>query len=154
MCVLGVGAGACFPSQMSLAMSGAAPEQAGLASGLANTTGQVGGALGLAVIASLASAKIAQMLKEGHSRLPALIGGDHVGFDIAAVAALCLALVAALALAPVTSPAPTPQVSGGTAEPRHAGTLATEAGVLFSISERSEPTSAVQGSPRPPHARH
>jgi EmrB/QacA subfamily drug resistance transporter len=106
MAVLGLGAGTCFPSLMSLAMSGAAPQEAGLASGLVNTTGQVGGALGLAVIASLTSAKTAHLLGEGRGRLVALTAGYHIGFVIAALAALGLAVIAALGLAPVTAALP------------------------------------------------
>ncbi|HWE33581.1 MAG TPA: MFS transporter [Solirubrobacteraceae bacterium] len=55
MVLIGLGAGTCFPSLMTLAMSGATPADAGLASGLVNTTMQVGGALGLAVLASIGS---------------------------------------------------------------------------------------------------
>src|SRR4051794_3600437 len=52
MLLLGTGAGLAFPSVMTLAMAGAGPREAGLASGLVNTTQQVGGALGLAVLAT------------------------------------------------------------------------------------------------------
>ena len=55
MVLLGVGAGLAFPSLMTIAMSSATPEDAGIASGLVNTTQQVGGALGLAVLATLSS---------------------------------------------------------------------------------------------------
>ena len=55
MILLGFGIGVCFPALMTLAMSGATQEDAGLASGLVNTTAQVGGALGLAVLATLSS---------------------------------------------------------------------------------------------------
>ena len=55
MVLFGVGAGLSFPALMTLAMSGASPSDAGLASGLVNTTQQVGGALGLAVLATLAT---------------------------------------------------------------------------------------------------
>ena len=55
MLLLGLGAGVRFPALMNLAMSGATPQDAGLASGLVNTTAQVGGALGLAVLATLAA---------------------------------------------------------------------------------------------------
>jgi EmrB/QacA subfamily drug resistance transporter len=51
--IMGIGAGLAFPPLMGLAMSGATAEDAGLASGLINTTGQVGGALGLAVLATV-----------------------------------------------------------------------------------------------------
>ena len=57
MVLLGIGAGLAFPSLMTLAMSGATPEDSGLASGLVNTTQQVGGALGLAVLATLATTR-------------------------------------------------------------------------------------------------
>ena len=56
-CCSGIGAGLCFPALMTLAMSGVAPHDAGLASGLVNTTAQVGGALGLAVLATLSSTR-------------------------------------------------------------------------------------------------
>ena len=55
MLLLGLGAGTAFPALMNLAMSGATPQDAGLASGLVNTTAQVGGALGLAVLATLSN---------------------------------------------------------------------------------------------------
>ncbi|MGH2804695.1 MAG: DHA2 family efflux MFS transporter permease subunit, partial [Thermoleophilaceae bacterium] len=55
MLLLGTGAGLCFPALMTLAMSGATQSDAGLASGLVNTTLQVGGALGLAVLATFAT---------------------------------------------------------------------------------------------------
>ena len=55
MLLLGIGAGICFPALMNVAMSGIGPQDAGLASGLVNTTAQVGGALGLAVLATLSS---------------------------------------------------------------------------------------------------
>ena len=57
MILLGIGAGCLFPALMTLAMSGATPSDAGLASGLVNTTAQVGGALGLAVLATLSTAR-------------------------------------------------------------------------------------------------
>ena len=56
MVLFGTGAGLCFPALMTLAMSGATPEDAGLASGLVNTSAQIGGALGLAVLATLSTA--------------------------------------------------------------------------------------------------
>ena len=51
--LIGIGVAVCFPALMTLAMSGATQEDAGLASGLINTTAQVGGALGLAVLATV-----------------------------------------------------------------------------------------------------
>jgi EmrB/QacA subfamily drug resistance transporter len=51
MVLIGIGVGTAFPSLMTLAMSGAGPDEAGLASGVVNTSMQVGGAIGLAVLA-------------------------------------------------------------------------------------------------------
>ena len=55
--LMGIGAGLCFPPMMGLAMSGVAPTDAGLASGLVNTTAQVGGAIGLAVLATASTGR-------------------------------------------------------------------------------------------------
>ncbi len=89
MVLLGIGIAVSFPSLMTLAMSGATPSDAGLASGLVNTTVQVGGALGLAVLATLASSRSASLRGEGHPLTSALTGGYHLAFLVAA----CLVLV-------------------------------------------------------------
>jgi EmrB/QacA subfamily drug resistance transporter len=80
MLLLGTGAGLCFPALMTLAMSGATPSDAGLASGLVNTTLQVGGALGLAVLATLASTRSESLQASGDSTAAALTGGYHLAF--------------------------------------------------------------------------
>ena len=67
MVLLGIGAGLGFPSLMTLAMSSATREDSGLASGLVNTTQQVGGALGLAVLATLSSTRSSSLQASGHS---------------------------------------------------------------------------------------
>ena len=67
MLLLGAGAGTCFPALMTLAMSGATPSDSGLASGLVNTTVQVGGAIGLAVLATLASERTDALRADGES---------------------------------------------------------------------------------------
>jgi MFS family permease len=92
---LGVGAGLAFPPLMGLAMSGTAPQDAGLASGLVNTTGQVGGALGLAVFATVTSGRTGHLLAAGHSLPAALTGGYHLGFWLAAALVFCGVAVAA-----------------------------------------------------------
>jgi MFS family permease len=95
MVLLGVGAGLSFPSLMTLAMSGATRSDSGLASGLVNTSLQVGGALGLAVIATLASTRTQDLLAGGESRASALTGGYHLAFLIGAgllIAAIVLAI--------------------------------------------------------------
>jgi len=100
MLLLGVGAGACFPALMAVAMSGSTPQDAGLASGLVNTTAQVGGALGLAVLATLSTSRSDHLLKTGHSTATALTGGYHLSFWIAAVLVACAVAVAVAVLRP------------------------------------------------------
>jgi len=103
--VMGVGAGLTFPSMMTLAMSGVGPAEAGLASGLINTTGQVGGAVGLAVLATAASGHTARLAESGVGTLSALTGGYHLAFWIAAGLAIA-AVVVALVVVPGTVPQP------------------------------------------------
>ncbi len=100
MVLLGIGAGLAFPALMTLAMSGATPRDAGLASGLVNTTAQVGGALGLAVLATLASTRTADLTAAGDALDAALLGGYHLAFAIAAVLVAVAIVVAAVVLAP------------------------------------------------------
>jgi EmrB/QacA subfamily drug resistance transporter len=85
MVLLGIGAGLAFPSLMTIAMSAATPEDAGIASGLVNTTQQVGGALGLAVLATLSSTRSSTLLGHGDSAASALTSGYHLAFTIGAV---------------------------------------------------------------------
>jgi EmrB/QacA subfamily drug resistance transporter len=98
MLLLGVGAGMCFPALMNLAMSSASPQDAGLASGLVNTTAQVGGALGLAVLATLSSSHARHLLTGGQRQAAALTGGYQLAFWIAA--ALALASIAVVLTVP------------------------------------------------------
>jgi EmrB/QacA subfamily drug resistance transporter len=84
MALLGVGAGLAFPSLMTLAMSGATPEDSGLASGLVNTSQQVGGALGLAVLATLSTTHTGSLQAHGASPAASLTGGYHLAFSIGA----------------------------------------------------------------------
>jgi MFS family permease len=94
MLLLGVGAGLCFPSLMTLAMSGATPGESGLASGLVNTTVQVGGALGLAVLATLASTRSAHLIATGVGHASALTSGYHLAWLISASVAFAGFLIA------------------------------------------------------------
>ena len=67
--LIGVGVGTSFPAIMTLAMSGATPEDAGLASGLVNTSMQVGGSIGLAVLATLSTERTNSLLADGEGQL-------------------------------------------------------------------------------------
>ncbi len=113
MVLLGLGAGISFPALMTLAMSGATPSDAGLASGLVNTSAQVGGALGLAVLATLSTTRSEYLLAHGTAPAAALTGGYHLAFAIGA-AVVAVAIVVAVtviqpparAQAEVEAPAP------------------------------------------------
>jgi MFS family permease len=98
MILLGLGAGMSFPALMTLAMSGATPEDAGLASGLVNTSAQVGGALGLAVLATLSATRTHDVVGAGKVTASALTSGYHLAFVIGAVLVLAAAVVAATVL--------------------------------------------------------
>jgi MFS family permease len=98
MLLLGVGAGLAFPALMTLAMSGATPSDAGLASGLVNTTLQVGGALGLAVLATVASDHTKGLQRGGDSLASALTGGYQLAFAIGAALAVAAVGVATFGL--------------------------------------------------------
>jgi MFS family permease len=99
MLLLGVGAGLVFPALMTLAMSAATPEDSGLASGLVNTTQQVGGALGLAVLATLATTRTGTLQAHGTGTAAALTGGYHLAFTIAAVLVLSAIAIGVFLLA-------------------------------------------------------
>jgi EmrB/QacA subfamily drug resistance transporter len=100
MVLFGTGAGICFPALMGLAMSGATPSDAGLASGLVNTTAQVGGALGLAVLATLSTSHSDKLIKGGTSTAAALTSGYHLAFVIGAALVGCAILVALTVVRP------------------------------------------------------
>lgn len=103
--LLGTGAGLCFPALMNLAMSGATPQDAGLASGLVNTTAQVGGALGLAVLATLSATRTETLRAEGSDAVAALTGGYHLAFFVAAGLTVAALVVALLVLRQPAAPA-------------------------------------------------
>ncbi|HEY2638229.1 MAG TPA: DHA2 family efflux MFS transporter permease subunit, partial [Solirubrobacteraceae bacterium] len=106
MVLIGAGAGTAFPALMGIAMEGATPEDAGLASGLVNTTMQVGGALGLAVLATLSATRSHDLLAGGASAHTALTGGYHLAVLIgAALVAVCL-VIAVTVLRPARAPRP------------------------------------------------
>jgi EmrB/QacA subfamily drug resistance transporter len=105
MLLLGLGGGLSFPALMTVAMSGATPQDAGLASGLVNTSAQVGGALGLAVLATLSSTRSEDLIADGHSTASALVSGYHLAFVIGAALVVAAIAVVAIVLEPVEAPA-------------------------------------------------
>jgi EmrB/QacA subfamily drug resistance transporter len=100
MIVFGLGAGLAFPSLMTLAMSGATRSDSGLASGLVNTSVQVGGAIGLAVLATLATERTDSLLADGVSQASALNSGYHLAYLIGVALVTAAIVVAALILEP------------------------------------------------------
>jgi EmrB/QacA subfamily drug resistance transporter len=103
MVLLGTGAGLCFPAVMTTAMSGATDSDAGLASGLVNTTQQVGGALGLAVLVTLSTTRTDSLLASGASSASALTSGYHLAFAVAAGLVVAAVLLAVTVLQPETA---------------------------------------------------
>jgi EmrB/QacA subfamily drug resistance transporter len=96
--LIGIGIGTSFPSIMTLAMSGATPQDAGLASGLVNTSMQVGGAVGLAVLATLSTQRTETLEKAGHSTADALTSGYHLAYFVGAGLAAISVLIAIFVL--------------------------------------------------------
>jgi MFS family permease len=100
MVLTGLGAGLGFPPLTTMAMSAATPADSGLASGLLNTTVQVGGAVGLAVLATLSSRRTDHLLANGSSVAHALNGGYHLAYIVAAVLAVAALAAGAHLLRP------------------------------------------------------
>jgi EmrB/QacA subfamily drug resistance transporter len=105
MLLLGIGGGITFNPILLAAMSGVEPSEAGLASGVVNTSFMFGGALGLAVLASAAASRTDSLLSSGHSALSALNGGYHLAFMLGAAFAVA-AMVLAAVLIHAEAPAP------------------------------------------------
>ena len=100
MVLTGLGAGLGFPTLTGMAMSAATPEDAGVASGLYNTTVQVGGAIGLALLSTLATSRTHHLAASGAGRAEALTGGYHLAFLGAALAGALAAVLATVVLRP------------------------------------------------------
>jgi EmrB/QacA subfamily drug resistance transporter len=95
MILFGVGGGLAFNPVLMAAMSDVEPQDSGLASGLTNTAFMMGGALGLAALASAASARTHHLAASGHGSLSALTGGYHLAFVLGAVLAVAACLIGA-----------------------------------------------------------
>jgi EmrB/QacA subfamily drug resistance transporter len=98
MIFMGVGGGITFNPLLLAAMGDVAPTEAGLASGIVNTAFMMGGALGLAVLASLADSRTKTLEASGESALAALTGGYQAAFLVGAVFAVAGAVLAAVLL--------------------------------------------------------
>ncbi|MGW0362920.1 MFS transporter [Streptomyces sp. NPDC002990] len=119
--LLAAGFGLALPALTALGMSGASEEDAGLASGLFNTTQQIGMALGVAVLSTLAASRTESLAAEGRTAAEALTGGYHLAFAVGAGL-----LVTAFAVAFATLRRPGPQAAQQPADrpaPAHAAAL-------------------------------
>jgi EmrB/QacA subfamily drug resistance transporter len=119
MLLIGLGAGLGFPSLMTLAMSGATESDSGLASGLVNTSVQVGGAIGLAVLATLATNRTETELADGASASAALNSGYHLAYLIGAglvLVAIAVAISSLRSEEPEAAGEPAAEAAGEPAE--------------------------------------
>ncbi|MDR3416489.1 MAG: DHA2 family efflux MFS transporter permease subunit [Nevskia sp.] len=118
MLLLGLGAGLAFNPVLLAAMSEVSPDESGLASGVVNTSFMMGGALGLAVLASLADVRTERLMSEGAEAVAALNGGYHLAFFLGACLTGAAALAGAVLLRPKASleadqaESPVPAVEG------------------------------------------
>jgi EmrB/QacA subfamily drug resistance transporter len=112
MVLIGLGAGLGFPSLMTLAMSGTTESDSGLASGLVNTSVQVGGAIGLAILATFGTERTEGLLADGEPAAEALNSGYHLAYLIGAglvLAAIAVAFTTLRARIPALAPEPVPE---------------------------------------------
>jgi MFS family permease len=96
MTLLGLGCGIALNPVLLAAMSDVAPTESGLASGIVNTSFMMGGALGLAVLASLAAARSNDLLAAAIETRTALAGGYHAAFVVGAIFAAVAAVLSAM----------------------------------------------------------
>jgi EmrB/QacA subfamily drug resistance transporter len=113
MLLLGTGAGLCFPALLTSAMASATTSDAGVRSGLVNTTQQIGPALGLAALAAMSSSHTSDLLAEGNPVAEALTGGYRLAFLVGAGLVL-LALVISVTLLQPAVPKTAPKSLDGT----------------------------------------
>ena len=93
MILVGLGAGVAFNPLLLAAMSDVPPSESGLASGVVNTSFMMGGALGLAILASAAAARTGSLIAQGVDQVAALNGGFHVAFGVGALSAVLAAVL-------------------------------------------------------------
>ncbi|MFD3567716.1 MFS transporter [Streptomyces sp. NPDC058667] len=110
--LLAAGFGLALPALTSLAMSGAEEADAGLASGLFNTTQQIGMALGIAVLSTLAATRTESLTAAGRPAAEALTGGYHLAFGVGAGLLVAAFAIAFTVLRRPTGPTQAPELPG------------------------------------------
>jgi EmrB/QacA subfamily drug resistance transporter len=98
MILIGIGGGLAFNPVLMASMSDVEPQESGLASGITNTAFMMGGALGLAALASLAASRTSHLLATGEDQAAALTGGYHWAFLLGGVFAISAAVIGLLFL--------------------------------------------------------
>ncbi len=119
MLLQGFGAGIAFNPLLLAAMSDVAPQESGLASGVVNTAFMMGGALGLAILASLAASRTDSLLGSGDGPLAALNGGYHAAFLVGALFAATAAVLGTVLLRASATTTPTNAESGAAPRADH-----------------------------------
>ena len=119
--IAGVGLGLSFVPVTIAAMSNTKPEEAGLASGLINTSQQVGGALGLAILASIANSSTSDAFRTGATEAAALTTGFQDAFLVGAFFALAGAILAAVLISSKDSKAHAEAAQAGEVDPAPVG---------------------------------
>ncbi|GHI88621.1 MFS transporter [Streptomyces xanthophaeus] len=102
--LLAAGFGLALPALTTLGMSGSGDGDAGLASGLFNTTQQIGMALGVAVLSTLAASRTESLTDRGATPAEALTGGYHLAFALGAALLLTAITLTATLLRPTRTP--------------------------------------------------
>jgi MFS family permease len=144
--LFGAGGGLTLPALATLGMSGSTPRDAGVVSGLFNTTQQVGAALGVAVLTTVAAARTGRLQAAGLGSAAALSGGYRLAFGIGAILGL-----AALVLAATVLPrrASTPDAPDGPDRPVRPSARAALAGGQADPGDQPTTTPAVTRLSRP-----
>lgn len=109
--LMGVGFGLAAPAMMGLGMAAVTPADSGIASGLFNTTQQLGGAVGLTVMSAVAASRSRGLATAGQGHAASLLGGYHLAFGLAAAFVFTALLVGAAMLRGTSAPALPPQAA-------------------------------------------
>jgi EmrB/QacA subfamily drug resistance transporter len=104
--LMGLGMGTAMLPLLTIAMSGVPEQDSGVASGIVNMSMQLAGALGIAVLGTLATSRTDALLGDGATAASALTGGYHLGFEVAAAAVAAGLLLAAAVLRMRRAPRP------------------------------------------------
>ena len=135
-----------FNPVLLAAMSDVRQEDAGLASGVVNTAFMMGGALGLAVLASLAAPRTETLLESGSGSLEALTGGYHVAFLVGAIFAAAAAAIGAALLRSGRGPGGARRGGVGRGRARRRGRVAARVAVEVAIASLDELRPSLEGT--------